>query len=136
MARIVYGLATSHGPMLSIPSEYWSDRVSADRENPKHFYQGNTYTFDQMVDTLINDVKSLGYDVTLSDQARATLRGLCLADLSNGGRGIRNQVEAHLINPLSRGLFDSGSEAGGRFRIQEVQTGTSSTLRLESEPKG
>jgi ATP-dependent Clp protease ATP-binding subunit ClpA len=92
--------------------------------------------FDQMVDTLINDVKSLGYDVTLSDQARATLRGLCLADLSNGGRGIRNQVEAHLINPLSRGLFDSGSEAGGRFRIQEVQTGTSSTLRLESEPKG
>ena len=90
--------------------------------------------FDQMVDTLLNDVKSLGYDVTLSEQARATLRGLCLADLSNGGRGIRNQVEAHLVNPLSRGLFDSGAEAGGRYRIQEVQTGASSTLRLESEP--
>ena len=67
--------------------------------------------FDQMVDTLLNDVKSLGYDVTLSEQARATLRGLCLADLSNGGRGIRNQVEAHLINPLSRGLFDSGARS-------------------------
>ena len=52
MARIVYGLATSHGPMLSIPPEYWSDRVSADRENPQHFFQGNTYTFDQMVELL------------------------------------------------------------------------------------
>jgi ATP-dependent Clp protease ATP-binding subunit ClpA len=90
--------------------------------------------FDQMVDNLLNDIKSLGYDVTLSEQARATLRGLCLADLSNGGRGIRNQVEAHLINPLSRGLFDSGAEAGSRFRVLEVQTGASSTLRLESEP--
>ena len=90
--------------------------------------------FDQMVDNLLNDVKSLGYDVTLSGQARATLRSLCLADLSNGGRGIRNQVEAHLINPLSRGLFDSSAEAGGRYRVLEVQTGASSTLRLESEP--
>ena len=31
-----------------------------------------------------------------------------LADLSNGGRGIGNQVEALLINPLSRWLFDNG----------------------------
>jgi hypothetical protein len=52
MARILYGLATSHGPMLSIPSEYWSDRVSADRENRQHFYQGKTYTFDQLVDVM------------------------------------------------------------------------------------
>ncbi|MBV9508597.1 MAG: protocatechuate 3,4-dioxygenase [Acidobacteriia bacterium] len=49
MARIQFGLATSHGPMLSIPSEYWVDRVSADRENPRHFFQGRTYTFDELV---------------------------------------------------------------------------------------
>jgi AcrR family transcriptional regulator len=49
MARIRFGLATSHGPMLSIPPEYWGDRVSADRENPRHFFKGKTYTFDQMV---------------------------------------------------------------------------------------
>jgi len=52
MARIIYGLGTSHGPMLSIPPQYWVDRVSADRENPRHFYQGKTYTFDQLVDLL------------------------------------------------------------------------------------
>ncbi len=90
--------------------------------------------FDQMLDTLLNDVKSLGYQVTLSEVARTTLRGLCLADLSNGGRGIRNQVEAHLINPLSRSLFDSDAEIGQRYQIQEIHTGASTTLRLESEP--
>jgi hypothetical protein len=35
--------------MLSIPPEYWKDRVLADRENPKHFFKGKPYTFDQMV---------------------------------------------------------------------------------------
>jgi hypothetical protein len=49
MAKIAFGLATSHGPMLSIPPEYWADRVTADRENPQHFFKGKTYTFDQMV---------------------------------------------------------------------------------------
>ncbi len=49
MAKIVFGLATSHGPMLSIPPEYWADRVTADRENPRHFFKGKTYTFDEMV---------------------------------------------------------------------------------------
>ena len=48
MARIVLGLATSHGPMLSIPAENWADRVLADRANPQHFYNGKTYTFEEM----------------------------------------------------------------------------------------
>lgn len=48
MARIISGLGTSHGPMLSIPAEYWKDRVLADRENPQHFFRGKTYTFDEL----------------------------------------------------------------------------------------
>jgi ATP-dependent Clp protease ATP-binding subunit ClpA len=90
--------------------------------------------FDQMVDALLNDVGSLGYDVSLSKSARATLRGLCLADLSNGGRGIRNQVEAHLINPLSRALFDSGAQTGRRYEVQEIMTGASTTVTLADGP--
>jgi 3-O-methylgallate 3,4-dioxygenase len=34
--------------MLSVPWENWTDRVPADRANPRHFYQGKTYTFDEM----------------------------------------------------------------------------------------
>jgi ATP-dependent Clp protease ATP-binding subunit ClpA len=90
--------------------------------------------FDQMVDALLNDVGSLGYHVSLSKSARATLRGLCLADLSNGGRGIRNQVEAHLINPLSRALFDSDAQTGRRYEVQEIMTGASTTVTFADGP--
>lgn len=89
--------------------------------------------FDHMVDGLLSDVKSLGYDVMLTATARDTLRNLCLAELSNGGRGIRNQVESHLVNPLSRSLFDSGAEPGHKYRIDGIHPGASTTLDLVSE---
>jgi len=49
VARITLGIGTSHGPMLSIAPEIWPERVKADRANPKHFYKGKTYTFDELV---------------------------------------------------------------------------------------
>jgi ATP-dependent Clp protease ATP-binding subunit ClpA len=90
--------------------------------------------YDYMVETLLNDIKMLGYTVTLASDARDALRRLCLADLSNGGRGIRNQVEAHLINPLSRALFDSAA-SGGSYEIKEVRIGASTTLVLDAIPQ-
>ena len=44
--------------------------------------------------------------VTIPDEAYEQLKAAALRDLSNGGRGVGNQVEALLINPLSRWLFD------------------------------
>ena len=86
--------------------------------------------FDHMITTLLADVKATGIAVTLGLAARAKLRTLCLADLSNGGRGIRNQVEAHLVNPLSRGLFDRGAKAGDSFDVMDVDVGAATTLSL------
>ncbi|WP_165948200.1 hypothetical protein, partial [Pseudomonas aeruginosa] len=43
-----------------------------------------------------------------------------LGDLSNGGRGIRNQLEARLLNPLSRALFDQDAQPGERFLISAL----------------
>jgi hypothetical protein len=48
MARIVLGLATSHGPMLSTPPERWGDRVEADRAR-RHPFRGEEYSFDELV---------------------------------------------------------------------------------------
>jgi 3-O-methylgallate 3,4-dioxygenase len=48
MAKITFGIGTSHGPMLSISPEYWQGRVSFDQQ-ARHFYQGKTYSFDEMV---------------------------------------------------------------------------------------
>lgn len=88
--------------------------------------------FDQMIETLLGDMRALGFEVTIAAGARATLQQLCLADLANGGRGIRNQVEAHLVNPLSRALFDSGAQPGERCQITAVLPGVSTTLTLSS----
>ena len=43
----------------------------------------------------------------LTSEAYDELKTAALEDLSNGGRGVGNQVESLLINPLSRWLFDS-----------------------------
>jgi ATP-dependent Clp protease ATP-binding subunit ClpA len=88
--------------------------------------------FDHMLETLLADVKALGFAVSISASARAALRALCLADLSNGGRGIRNQVEAHLVNPLSRALFDRGAQGGERYDIRSIEPGPSTVLALEA----
>ena len=45
--------------------------------------------------------------MTITDEAYQELSAAALGDLSNGGRGVGNQVEALLINPLSRWLFDN-----------------------------
>ena len=50
MARITFGLATSHGPLLSTPPEKWGLRVEADRKNPAHPFRGGTYTFDELAE--------------------------------------------------------------------------------------
>src|SRR5262249_3511264 len=59
---------------------------------------------DQIFAAMLNDALAdvlVGQDitVTIDRSARDELRMLCLSDLSNGGRGVRNKVETNLINP-------------------------------------
>ncbi len=84
--------------------------------------------FDQMIEGALKGAAEAGYQVTMSDGARTTLREVCTTDLSNGGRGIRNKIETHLINPLARALFEQ--EGGGPFVISEVITGAVTHLEL------
>jgi hypothetical protein len=77
--------------------------------------------FDAMTARILEDVRAeQGIRLDLDDSSRAKLAGICLADLSNGGRGVRNQLEAHFVNPLARGLFTLNPQAGDRFRINDV----------------
>ena len=85
--------------------------------------------FQQMVMNTIADLKSQGLDVSLGSDAMNELQKLCLSDLSNGGRGIRNQVEAHLLNPLARALFDADAAPGSTYLVSSIQVGR---LMLES----
>jgi energy-coupling factor transporter ATP-binding protein EcfA2 len=76
--------------------------------------------FEQMVSTVLADLHAQALAVEIAPEARAALRELCLADLAHGGRGIRNQVEAHLLNPLARALFDADARPGQRFEIVQL----------------
>jgi ATP-dependent Clp protease ATP-binding subunit ClpA len=80
--------------------------------------------FEQMVDAVLEDISAQDMTVELESDSRAALKLLCLHDLSNGGRGIRNQIEAHLINPLARGLFDEDAQPGDRFSLHLIATGS------------
>jgi ATP-dependent Clp protease ATP-binding subunit ClpA len=86
-----------------------------------------------MVDGVLADIESSqGIRLAIDLDSRAQLRALCLTDLSNGGRGIRNKVETHLINPLARALFDQNAKAGSGFVIQSLvaEAGSATSLRL------
>ena len=87
--------------------------------------------FTGMVEATLSDIASAqGIAVTLDTASWDLLRALCLADLSNGGRGIRNKVETHLLNPLARALFDADAMSGRSFEVRGVETGSTTTLHL------
>jgi energy-coupling factor transporter ATP-binding protein EcfA2 len=49
-------------------------------------------------------------EIVLLPPVREALLARCTSDLSNGGRGIGNQLESTFINPLSRALFEQNLE--------------------------
>jgi hypothetical protein len=74
-----------------------------------------------MVTRVIEDVRvEQQLALSFTPQASARLEALCLGDLSNGGRGIRNQVEVHLVNPLARALFALDPRPGVKVTIADV----------------
>lgn len=49
MAKIVLGMGTSHGPMLSTPPEEWGQRAIFDRQT-RHHYLGRTWSFSELIE--------------------------------------------------------------------------------------
>ena len=95
--------------------------------------------FGAMVAEVLADARAAtGSEVSLGADAREALEGLCLTDLSNGGRGIRNKIEAHLVNPLARALFDTPLPGHFPILIEAVEAGAGGTtaVRLSSGRPG
>ncbi|WP_448145757.1 AAA family ATPase [Labrys miyagiensis] len=94
--------------------------------------------FDGMIKAVLEDIEAgQAIQLSLTPFARETLATRCLSDLSNGGRGIRNKVETHLINPLARALFDMDAGPGIRLSIEEIlgEPGEGTSLRLSEVPR-
>ena len=89
--------------------------------------------FDKMVGNILTRLADQQkIIVSLDDSVKEQLLKLCTKDLSNGGRGIGNQLEAWLINPLARALFDSAQAEGASVQVTSLdQTGGVPMLRLK-----
>jgi ATP-dependent Clp protease ATP-binding subunit ClpA len=105
----------------------------------RHYEQGFDFIregiageiFDTMVGDVLGDAGAAsGSAIILGSEVRSSLKAICLADLSNGGRGIRNKIEAHLVNPLARALFDAAPPGDGSILIQEIQCKPGGTTTL------
>jgi hypothetical protein len=58
--------------------------------------------------------------LSLTPQVHQQLLSRCTQDLSNGGRGIGNQLESSFINPLSRAMFEHDLEGKTKLLIAEM----------------
>jgi len=67
MAKIVLGMATSHGPLLSTPPEMWHLRAADDRKMI-HPFRGGDYAFDDLVK--IRAGENLPEKVTIEERTR------------------------------------------------------------------
>lgn len=89
--------------------------------------------FEQMVSNILSGLDKQALNISISPQAKEGLKKRCLSDLSNGGRGIRNQLEAYLINPLSRAIFDSELTAGVNYQITDIEIGELTHITLQPQ---
>ena len=99
--------------------------------------------FDKQVDAIMERVAHAHrVHVRLAPAADEALRSGCLNDLGHGGRGIGNQLEARLVNPLARSLFEKDAtdedpnekQATHRYLISEASTQNGQhSVRLEPD---
>lgn len=78
--------------------------------------------FDKMVAGILHRLaENQRIHIVLPEPVREILRAHCTADLSNGGRGVGNHLEAWLINPLARALFDNNVGENASVTIESCR---------------
>jgi ATP-dependent Clp protease ATP-binding subunit ClpA len=89
--------------------------------------------FDKMVASILGRLADQQQvRIEIPPEVEAELRLQCTRDVSQGGRGIGNKLEAWLINPLARGLFDLQIAEGTSLRVRRLaQVEGIPTLELE-----
>jgi 3-O-methylgallate 3,4-dioxygenase len=55
LSRIVVGVAASHSPQLSTPSELWQMHAERDRQNKQLHFRGNVYDYEQLLEVRSGD---------------------------------------------------------------------------------
>lgn len=92
---------------------------------------------EQILNSRLNNLADNLYQerklkLKLSEDAMAVLRSMAQGNLSNGGRGINQIVEAALLNPLSRYLFQRDIPEETELRVCSIDK-DASPIELEME---
>lgn len=69
--------------------------------------------------------------LTIAPAVQEELRELCIRDLSNGGRGIGNQLESLFVNPLSRALFRAPLEGRADIEVTGLKRDDNNVMTVE-----
>ncbi|AZJ33634.1 AAA domain (Cdc48 subfamily) [Tenacibaculum mesophilum] len=84
--------------------------------------------FDMMMKNNIKGIqKQLNITLNIHPTVMQTLKELSVADLNNGGRGIRNKIEYHFISPFSRALFSLNPDKGETVEATSISFENRST---------
>ena len=90
--------------------------------------------FDGMLRNVTNRVREEHkIDLVLVPEIRDRLRELCTQDLSNGGRGIGNQLESLFVNPLARALFRIPLEGRTQVTVKGLAEDANRIMTVELE---
>ncbi|MFZ6741656.1 AAA family ATPase [Undibacterium sp. JH2W] len=77
--------------------------------------------FDGMLRNVARRLQEeLSLQLAMPATVRDELLARCIRDLSNGGRGVGNQLESNFINPLSRALFEQELEGKQRVTVTAI----------------
>jgi hypothetical protein len=85
MAKIVGGLAASHGPLLCTPPSIWHLRASADRKNTGHWYRGQQLAYDALL-----ALRSPGFEQQVRSENQEMAHAACQQSLD----GLASRFEA------------------------------------------
>ena len=92
-------------------------------ETAQEVYDAAELILKGQVDKIISRLREQkNIRIRIEDFAYEGLKEAAIFDLSNGGRGIGNQVESLLINPLSRWLFDNEISGDADIVIEGFNT--------------
>ncbi len=91
--------------------------------------------FDMMMKNNIKGIqKQLGIILHIHPEVMQMLKELSVADLNNGGRGIRNKIEYHFISPFSRALFALNPDKGETIEATSISfENRSTTIHLNKK---
>jgi hypothetical protein len=131
MATLIGAIATSHGPLLSMPPALWPLRAGADRKNPAHWYRGRAYNYEQLL-----DARHPGFAAQIADEAQQAQYEACqraLDELAERFAAMRPDVVVVLGNDQREVFKEDLTPAITVFsgaQIENIPLGEAQRLRL------